>query len=378
MKVAIVYDLAYPYHLGGAERRLWELARRLAARGHTVELLSMQMWPGPPVLVQEGVRSVGVCAGMPPFNKRGNRSLIEPVVFACHLFRYLRRTDFDLIDCAEMPYLAALAARLAILGRRTKLVVTWHEARGLRGWVRYNGWTGLIAAMFERICCRLTRHNIAISEMTARRAREILGIRNMAVVPCGVDLAVWQSWMNVVRGNQILYVGRLVRHKHVDWVIDAFAELDQSHPGFKLKIIGAGYAKTALVDQVARLGLQDKVVFEERVSEQTLAEEYARSRALLFPSTQEGFGMVIIEAMAAGTPVVALDAPDSAAATIVANGQDGMLVQTQTEMVEALKRLASDEDLWQRLSSGGRATVRSYDWTPIVETLDRFYRSVTA
>ena len=378
MKIAIIYDLPYPYYLGGAQRRFWELARHLAARGHTPSLVCMQMWEGPPELYREGVRYAGACPFRSPFNARGNRSMIQPLLFTWHVYRYLRREPFDLIDCAEMPYLTALAARVAIRGRATKLAVTWHEARGVKGWVAYTGWAGLIAAFFERLLGRLSRHNIAISEDTAERCRRILGIGHMAVVPCGVDVTAAQSLPPGPRIDQILHVGRLVRHKQAAWAIEAFAALQQNRPDCLLKIIGTGYLKADLVALAEGLGLDDRVRFVDGVSEEELWQEYARSQVLLFPSSQEGFGMVLVEAMATGTPVVALDAPNSAAGTILTTGVDGVLVRSQDEMTAALQGLLTDAGLWQSISAGARATARKYDWTPIVDNLERFYQNVVA
>ena len=61
MRIAFVYDAIYPYILGGIERRVWELARRLSARGHDVHLFGMQFWPGSPILKKDAVTLHGVC-----------------------------------------------------------------------------------------------------------------------------------------------------------------------------------------------------------------------------------------------------------------------------------------------------------------------------
>ena len=197
----------------------------------------------------------------------------------------------------------------------------------------------------------------------------------MEVVGCGVDAKPAGSV--APRADQILHVGRLVRHKQVEWAIEAVSDISRDIPGYSLRIVGAGYAESDLRALVTRLGLGGRVSFSGNVDDMTLRQEYEHSRALLFPSTQEGFGMVLIEAMAAGTPAIALDAPNSAAGTIVSDGRDGLLVRSKSEMTQALRKLLTDPALWQRLSEGALASARKHDWdTAVVPALEAYYRKV--
>lgn len=377
LRIALIYDLPYPFHPGGAERRFWELARRLTLRGHDVSLLTMKMWTGPDTLVVDGVRCIGVSPGIEPFTASGSRSLLQPFVFARHLYRYLRRHRFDLIDCAEMPYLGAIATRWAIRGFETSLVITWHEARGVRGWTKYNGWKGAIAASFEWVVSRLATNNIAISDLTATRCASILRLKDMAIVGCGVDTTRTQP--PPARSRRLLHVGRLVRHKQVDWAIHVLHSISEEFPETELNIVGVGYAEPDLRALSHRLGLNDRVRFLGNIDDEALQREYAEARLLLLPSSQEGFGMVIIEAMAAGTPVIALDTLDSAARLVITDGVDGLLVRSPLEMATAAKRLLNDDVLWQLLADGARRSAQRYDWeTAVLPALEACYLSARA
>ena len=357
---------------------MWEIAKRLAGRGHDVSLVGMRMWEGEGELVKDGVRIIGLCTSIPAFGPDGNRTFLEPFVFAAHLYFFLLRQNYHLVDCGEVPYLPALAARLATLGRKTRLVLTWHEARGLKGWLKYNGWSGAVACVFEKMAARLTRHNIGISESTRERAGKVLGLKNMTVVPCGVDCSGVAEAVAADKLDQILYVGRLVRHKRVDMLIEAFHGANESIPDCTLKIVGRGHEKQGLVLLVERLGLKDKVVFTEFMQEEELMAEYGRSKVFVLPSRQEGFGVVLIEAMAAGTPVIATDDEFSAVNTVVTTGRDGILVKTAAEMQEALKTLLTDERLYRKMAEEARKTARRYDWDCVVPEIEKFYRSVIA
>lgn len=379
MKIAIVYDVVYPYRLGGGERRNWEIAKRLAACGHEVWLVSVQMWEGGPEIVREGVHYVGVCPWKPGLFKKGKRAFFEPLYFARHLFSCLRRREFDIIDCSNFPYLSCLSAWLATRFRRARLVITWYEVRGLKRWIEHRGGVGILAWIFELIISRLTELNVVISALTEQRAREVLGLKNTAIVPCGVDYSAIGRTNSVARQDQILYVGRLARYKRVDMLIEAFHELTEVFSQYTLRIVGTGAGEDSLQSLVKKLGLQQRVIIAGSLSDEELWREYLQSRVFVLPSEQEGFGIVLVEAMAAGTPVVALAARDSAARVLITDERDGLLVRTKSEMVSALKRLLSDEALWNRVSEGARQTARNYDWdTAVVPILEEYYQSSVA
>lgn len=420
MKIAIVYDVLYPERLGGGEKRNWEIARRLAAKGHEVWLVTTRMWDGASVVTREGVHCVGICAWKQWLFARGRRSFLEPLYFAWFLFFYLLGHKFDVIDCGSFPYLPCISARLAAMLGRGKLVITWYEVRGLRRWIEHRGRTGgPIAAFLEKAVSRLKATHSAISEFTKKRAIEVLGVRDMKVVPCGVDSAAALQSAGKPRLNQVLYVGRLAGYKRVDMLVDAFAALAGEMPGLRLKIVGRGECRQGLVEQAVRLGLngmvgegalerptrrwalhdcdnggtafrlreqlatagqavpsaslppvteasEDRVFFVDSLDERDLRAAYAESKAFVLPSEQEGFGIVLVEAMAAGTPVIALDAPNSAAGSLIINGEDGLLVETKDELTAALRRVLTDESLCRKLSSQGLLTARRYDWDAAV------------
>ena len=380
MNLAIVYDALYPFGFGGGEKRNWEIARRLAARGHSVTLASVQTWEGDAEFLREGVRCRGVCAWRPNLSAGGKRAWREPLYFARHVFSFLRRESFDLVDCSNFPYLSCLAARAALRRRpASSLVITWYEVRGWRGWMEHRGALGLPAWVAERLVSRLRARHAAISDFTRARAERMMGMRGLEVVPCGVDCAAAARAAAPGRAPQILFVGRLVRHKRVDFLLRAFASVTSRFPDYRLKIVGRGYEREALGSLVLDLRLGDRVDFVDAMEEDALRAEYARSRCFVLPSEQEGFGIVLLEAMAAGTPVIALDAPYSAAASVVRHGEDGVLVANVEEMGTALAALLGDEEQWHRLSEGGRSTALRFDWdTVVVPRAEAFYRDTLA
>lgn len=374
MKIAIIYDVVYPYRMGGGEKRNWELARRLVARGHEVTLVSLKMWDGPDEIMQEGVRLSGVCPWESRFFEHGRRSMAEPRRFAAGVKAYLKGRTFDVIDCASFPYLPCFEAAKASRSGAGKLVITWYEVRGVRRWIDHRGLLGFAAGCLERRTAGLAACHVAISEFTADRAKRLLNIRDVKVVPCGVNSA---SIPEGSREDQLLYVGRLAPYKRVDLLIRAFGRIAGDFPALRLKIVGSGEDGSGLVKLAEELGLKSRVEFVERLDENALRKEYAGSKVFVLPSEQEGFGIVVVEAMAAGTPVVVMDAPNSAAVELVTHGRNGMLVTDEKGMAETIMLLLTDGALSRNLAEEGRKTARRFDWDgAIVPQLESLYRTL--
>ncbi len=374
MKIAIAYDVAYPYRHGGGEKRNWEIARRLAALGHETWLVSMQMWDGPAGVVRDGVHCIGICPYRPKHFGKGRRSAMEPFYFAAHLFSFLKRSEFDIVDCSSFPYLPCLAAKVALFFRqKPKLIVTWYEARGLRRWIEHRGVLGPAAWLCEILAARISRFNVAISGFTRTRAKEVLGLANAEVIPCGVQVRN-ESVKDSAGRKQILYVGRLVNYKRVDLLIEAFSDIALRFPGYILKIVGSGYAREELGQLAKSRGLTGRVRFDEGLSDEDLQREYESSAAFVLPSEQEGFGIVLLEAMAAGTPVLVRSASNSAATALVEDGVNGLVFESHKELAEKLGDLLEDNTVWLSLSKAGSETAQSHDWDAVImPTIVRYY-----
>ncbi len=365
MNIAFIYDCVYPFSYGGGEKRHWELARRLAACGHSVTILGQKWWDGPDTLMREGVTIIGVAPNRPLFSPSGRRSFSQPFFFALHLFWFLRHHPFDVIECANFPYLSCIAARLA--APRTRMAISWFEVRGLRGWLRYNGPSGIVAAFFEAICKHLTRRHSAISQLTAARFR-----RPVPVIPCGVDTALFDA--NLPRPpHSILYVGRLVPHKRLDMLLDAATALLPEFPDLTVTLIGDGSEKSVLLDKARALGIANRLrIDDSHPSDDIVRAAYLSSSIFVLPSEQEGFGIVLVEAMAAAAAPVVRVAPDSAASSLIAPGKNGLLFTTLQELISALRTLLSSPTQARDMGLAARKAAQPFDWSAIASSLASF------
>ena len=300
MKIAYVYDAVYPWVKGGAEKRIYEISRRLAAEGHEVHCYGMKFWPGEDTIEREGVQLHGICPPMPLY-QNGRRSIAEAAYFAGHLLSI--RSRAEVMDCQNFPYLSCFSARLLTSFKRQNLFITWLEVWG-DYWREYLGHMGIAGQAVEWMSARLTENNIAISERT-RADLEQLGGRAVHIVPSGID---WQEIRRIASSaeqSDVIYLGRLAGHKNVDLLIGALGMVKKQLPDVRALIIGDGPEMGGLKSQARDLGLEKNVQFMGFIEDYHCVLSLMKSsRAFAMPSTREGFGMAALEANACGLPVV--------------------------------------------------------------------------
>jgi glycosyltransferase involved in cell wall biosynthesis len=187
-----------------------------------------------------------------------------------------------------------------------------------------------------------------------------LGFTDVNVIREGVEVKR-PSRMTKNREPTMIYLGRLAKSKRVDHAILAFASLRKEIPGSKLWIAGSGPEEKSLKELSARLGLAENVVFFGKVDEGRKAELLSAAHLLLFPATREGWGLVVLEANACGTPVIGYDVHglrDS-----IKNGMNGFIVEEGDHPALARKAaslLRNPEEL-KRLSISSIWYSRNFD-----------------
>ena len=231
----------------------------------------------------------------------------------------------------------------------------------------------------------------ANSMATAERARRISGRDDVRVIPMGVDLDFFSKplvrateWNHKGRQEKIiLYAGRLIDVKGVEYLIKAFPAVLERQANAKLLVVGSGPCKGDLVSLTGELRLQEKVVFHDAVSQDELVRYYSMAEVFVLPSVTtderetEGLGVVLLEAMACGVPVIGSAVggiPD-----IIRDQETGLLVRPKDpgDLAEKINRVLIEEDLGQRLSEKGRGFVRErFSWSVIARNYLKLFRSV--
>lgn len=369
-RIALVYDAIYPYVKGGAERRFYELGKQLTAQGFEVHLYGMKLWDGPSVIERDGMFLHGISKARSLYIRGGRRSMTQPLLFGSACFK-LFREKFDVIDCCGFPYFSLFSCKMVAFFKRKPLYATWHEVWGRDYWREYLGPLGYLGYLIERLAVRMPSAFIAASDHTAESlAKQFKPKSPIHVIDNGIHAQDIESIKPSAQASDVIYVGRLVAHKHVDVLLDALELLKHSQPQIRCIIVGDGPERQHLEEQSRRLGLTSNVIFKDFVAEHTdIISLMKASRVFVLPSTREGFGMAALEANAAGIPVVTTNHKDNAARKLI-NGKNGAVSELTSpafanEIERCLKGAYKSTDCEQ--------SAERFDWTHIAHKLGAIY-----
>jgi glycogen(starch) synthase len=199
------------------------------------------------------------------------------------------------------------------------------------------------------------------------------------VVPNGVDLTRERSLspLFVPFDRFVLGLGRVVRKKGFDLLLDAFARLAPLHPGLGLVVGGDGAERDALADRVHELGLDDRVLLPGSLSREQVAWAMANASVFVLPSRVEPFGIVVLEALRARLPVVV--SAHGGATEIVRDEREGLVADPfdPEALASAIARTLDESALRERLTRAGAARVRTFDWPRVADRYRSIYTSVT-
>jgi len=330
MRVCLVYDHVYPTTIGGGERWLHDLAVRLAAEGHTVTYLTMRHGAAPQQVIA-GVEVVGlVDAGQVRDDDR--RTSGAPLRFGIAVARHLWRHGdrYDVVHVASFPFFPLLGAALARRRRGFTLIADWFEAWTRAYWIRYAGpGTGRVGWLVQKACVRIRCDAICISQHTATRL-QAEGFRGRLTVAPGLyDGPVEPSPGEAVRPI-VVAAARHIPEKRLPLLVRGFAEARRTHPELTLELFGDGPERPQVERVVAKLGLGEVVTVAGRRPQEELEAAFGRAMCQASASEREGYGLVIVEAAARGTPSVVVEGPENAAAELVVEGVNGAVANEAT------------------------------------------------
>jgi phosphatidylinositol alpha-1,6-mannosyltransferase len=301
------------------------------------------------------------------------RGLARHLVLAAAIRRHSRRQGC-VVHCARaLP--EGVSALLSQLTMRGAPIVCWAHGEDIATALASRELTALMRAVY-----RNAGATIANSQNTARH-----------VVHPGVDAARFapgSAGESIRRrlapepGHVLLSVGRLQRRKGHDVAMAAMAALEGSHPDLRYVIVGDGEERRRLESLAAELGVSSRVVFAGEVTDEELPAYYAAADLFVMPNRRdgddvEGFGIVFLEAAAAG--VVAIGGRSGGVPEAIEDGVTGLLVEgtDAQELAAAIARLLDDAALRQRMGAAGRARVlEQFTWECAAERVEAIHRSV--
>lgn len=371
--VALVASSFLP-RFGGVEEHILNVAQRLRDRDHRVTVWSVDQGD---TAVPESVDGIPVRYLPCPLPARqlvaaARAAAALPKAATAWLGAYRRdRPEVIHVQCyGPNGVYATVLARLL----RTPLVVSTHGETMADAHGAFQT-SALLRASLRRALPRAAAIT-AVSRFAADDLVRSFGMPPGAthIVPNGVDLtepsAPRPTWLP---DRYVLGVGRMVRNKGFDLLIDGFARLDRDD--LSLVIGGEGPERTALHQQAARLGIGDRVLLPGRLTREEVVTTMAGAAVTVMPSRVEAFGIVALEAWRAGSPVVAT--VHGGPPEFIEDGVTGLLVDPEdpSALATALRRIVDDASFASAIAGAGRRQVASYTWAEVARRYELLYPS---
>ncbi len=362
------YDFPYP---GGVTQHILNLERELRARGHEVTIMAPstdnQVEEKFPQFVRIGSRVVPL-----PVNQSRARLTLSPTLVP-RVRRFLRQERFDIVHLQE-PLVPALP--LTVLQYSTSVNVgTFHAARNSA--LFYRTTRPLIRRLQRRL-----HGKIAVSEA----ARELVFRSykgDYRIIPNGIDVDFYGAPQPPASELQdgklnIVFVGRLEKRKGLDYLLRAMSLVCQLRPQARLIVIGAFRPgqRRAYLRQIQQFGLRH-VVFKGFVSDEEKRQYLQTADIYCWPALGgESQGITLLEAMAAGTPVVASDIP--ASRTMLTDQEAAILVppKDHVALARALMRIADNPEKGRRMAEAGRQRALDFTWSTIANRVLAYYEEL--
>jgi glycosyltransferase involved in cell wall biosynthesis len=380
MRVCLVYDCLFPHTVGGAERWYRNLATRLSADGHDVSYLTLRQWPRGTDPGLPGVRVIVVGRRMALYTASGRRRILPPLVFGAgvlaHLALHGRR--YDVVHTNSFPYFGLLAAALLRRAGGYRLVVDWHELWTVDYWRDYLGRAGgRIGWLVQRLCARVPQRAFCYSRLHAARLRAE-GVRGEVIVLEGMYVEDTDSVADPPPAEPVVvFAGRHIREKRVPAIVPAIAAARASAPELRAELYGDGPERARVRARVRELGLDTVVTVPGFVEPARIDAALRRALCLLLPSSREGYGLIVVEAAARGTPSVVVAGPDNAATELIAEGVNGFVAPSASpaDLAEAILRVrAGGSELRASTAAWYAANARRLSLADSLERVATAYR----
>lgn len=374
MKIAFVYDVIYPFVKGGAEKRNYEIAKRLSKnKDLDVHLFGMNYWGGGDTLKKNGLSYHGVSRARELYSPNGKRRFLPPIIFALKLIPNLFKEDIDVIDCSAFPYFPVFVCSAYGLLKRKKVYVTWHEYWG-DYWYEYLGVLGIFGKIIERLAIWASPNIIAVSKRTKRDLIKA-GVKEskISVVENGVSIETVINAPKSSETSDVMFIGRLLKHKNPELLVKAMLNVRAKIPGVKCILVGTGPEEQHLRELVFQYSLENNVIIiGNGLPTEELYGLLKASKIFVFPSEREGFGITVIEAKAAGLPVITLDAEHNAAVDLIKNNNDGLLCNKDpVDLAEKILFLLNNPKKRAAFSKASSHSSVMHTWDNCVDKLSR-------
>jgi glycosyltransferase involved in cell wall biosynthesis len=366
---------------GGIEALCFHTAKRLAKKHKVTILCSHQK--GQKKINRFENFTVYRCGPLNPFSHEGNISnILRRLAFTVAAFSKGLQLKSDVIE--GFSFLGYIPAALLGIVKRNPKIARYHETWLGKSWIKNKGiLTGTLGNIWEKIAVSFNWDKIiSVSSFTKEQLiKKSVPASKIVVIPNGADIEACKK-LEAKKYKQptISCVARLIKTKRIDTLIKAVSLVKKDIPEIKCRIVGGGEEKNNLKMQIASLKLEKNVTLLGFVKKnEDVLKEIKKSDIFCHPSAVEGFGIVIIEAMACGIPYVCSDIPPFVEVT--KNGTGGRIFKLNDsddlaqKILQVLRLNKTDRTA---LIKEGNKQVLSYSWDNTTKQTEQVYLQTIA
>ena len=367
------------YHHAGAEIAAYPLTFAMAQRGHEIDVFTMSIDSKDSFDKHDGVN----------IHRYGTRLRIEKANLSLKIFQKPLDSQVDIIHAHFSTPPAELAALKYVKRKDVPLILTYHgdAQESFGSLIRRTVLSFYNKYLLDKVLLGADII-IAPSEYYIKESRFLGKYKDkIVVIPNGVNIEEFDLSYSKeecrerlglsVNGTIILFVGSLAPYKGPDILIRAMTRVIKEVPDIKLVFVGSGKIRNELEGLADKLGIENYVKFTGFIGDIFKKALYYRAAdVFVLPSYSESFGIVNLEAMACGVPIVASKIggiPD-----VVKDGENGLLVPPKDEraLADAIIYLLENDDIREKMGKNGRKKAEGYSWEKIAEETEEVYLSL--
>jgi rhamnosyl/mannosyltransferase len=361
MKVLIVSKYFYPV-FGGVETNAFYVAKELVKKGNEVTVIASG-----DSYSRERIKGVHVIR-VPTW------LTIGPTPISPGVFNEILGRDFDIANLHDPNPSQNFFAYLALRLKRKPFVVTYHsdiEPHTLSIKLLKFFYVNLFQRFF---LLRKARKIMPTSPQYIDLSDILPKFRHKCeIVPNGVDLSFFKP-LKSKKGSRILFVGRLIYYKGLQYLIKALPEILEKVPDAKLAIVGDGPLKAEWTALAKRLKVNDRIEWLGKLSDKDMLKQYQKCDVFVLPSIYktEAFGIVLLEAMACGKPCVGTNI--SGTEYVLEDSGIAVDPQDEEQLSTAVVRVLTDRKLAEEMSRKGLKKISGFDWPKIADKVFKTYK----
>jgi glycosyltransferase involved in cell wall biosynthesis len=383
MKRILIFAAYFHPHIGGYEKIVYELSRRLVQSGYEIDILTCNTEKAPAFEELDGIKIYR----LPCWNALNSLYPIpKPYPTSFRILRKLLRKNYDVIHTQTRFFITSFLGLIFAKLKRTPLVHTEH---GTRHSTVPNKVIDLISRAYDHsigaLLVKSARKNIGVSEAACEFLKH-LGAANAQVIYNGIDTSIFKKEEDTncrqklgISNDDIVitFVGRLIYAKGVQDLISAFPRIKDTTPKAKLLIVGDGPYRAELEKMARQTDCHSDILFLGQKTQAELIEILSTTDICVNPSYSEGLPTSVMEAASIGLPIIATDVGGTR--EIITTDETGIMVKARDvgQLAEELYRLLANAELRGKLGENARILAeRKFNWDKITGEYIKLYTSL--